>query len=466
MGTVPTKAQGDGAEVLYLSYWMGDGQSVPFPVRCFGVPANWNGTGSITAQLIVGAGAIPSGILLDADSDAIPDGWTFMAAIFVEDNTIFDILALTAWNNEASGGLLYWGSVGGAPQPIILPGGIVTPSSIVTDGFEVNGVNVFTYGGNPNGTIESINAGDLVFDTATPGIWQATAGDSNSSWQQVGGKGAPVLHAITFNYNDESPLWNGATLYTPTEGDVLLNAWIGIVTPFSGTTPYADIFVEESAVPWFHALLGHPLDATVADGDSLSVGLVNNAGGEAGANTDLITANVYATGSTPLRFVPARFASAQPVGVVVSVDGVRSGGAFVEADIIPSFPVVITEGVNDTFVYTSASDPNSPDTFTIAPGSYADNDALATAVGAATGAETTMSTYADVYNDRGTLAMQEPPEWGSQGNVDTITEGNGGAAAIGFTANPDTFAGGTGGDCGLDAGQGILYLLISTPVTE
>ena len=464
MGTVPTKAQGDGAEVLYLSYWMGDGQSVPFPVRCFGVPANWNGTGSITAQLIVGAGAIPSGILLDSNSDAISDGWTFMAAIFVEDNTIYDILALTAWNNEASGGLLYWGAVGGAPQPIIMPGGIVTPSSIVTDGFEVDGVNSSRMAAILMANVTSTLRRSYLYG-ATPAIWQATAGDSNSSWQQVGGKGAPVLHAITFNYNDV--LWNGAPLYTPTEGDVLLNAWIGIVTPFSGTQPpYADIFVEESAVPWFHALLGHPLDATVADGDSLSVGLVNNAGGEAGANTDLITANVYATGSTPLRFVPARFASAQPVGVVVSVDGVRSGGAFVVADIIPSFPVVITEGVNDTFVYTSASDPNSPDTFTIAPGSYADNDALATAVGAATGAETTMSTYADVYNDRGTLAMQEPPEWGSQGNVDTITEGNGGAAAIGFTANPDTFAGGTGGDCGLDAGQGILYLLISTPVTE
>ncbi len=66
----------------------------------------------------------------------------------------------------------------------------IVADSVVTNGFEVNGVHVFTFAGNPNSGVESIVTGDLVFDYTTPAIWQATAPSSYTNWVQLGG-GAP-----------------------------------------------------------------------------------------------------------------------------------------------------------------------------------------------------------------------------------------------------------------------------------
>jgi virginiamycin B lyase len=196
-----TPGEGGGVgEVLSLSYWDGTGQSAPFDVPCYGVPASYAVDDSLYvlgAVLTVGAGGITSGILLDADEDPIPDGWTFTATIFVIDGQIVDILAFSPFQNLASGGLLTWNAEGGAPAPVYIAGGIQTPGGIVAGGvvtpfFELDGVIFSVYAGDPNTHVTSASKGDVVVDTATPAVWQATVATSATSWVQLGGGGADL----------------------------------------------------------------------------------------------------------------------------------------------------------------------------------------------------------------------------------------------------------------------------------
>ena len=118
--------------------------------------------------------------------------------------------------------------------------------------------------------------------------------------------------------------------------------------------------------------------------------------------------------------------------------------ASVEAASAPTLPLTITHAVNDTFVLHSANDPNSPDTFTIAPGVYTTIAALVAAVAAATSTATgnaPLSTYVNVSSTGGKIVLTEIVR-GTVGNADEITEGDGGAAAIGFSSLPATFSGG------------------------
>ena len=69
-------------------------------------------------------GNIASGLLLDINSDAIPDGWTFPAIIFIEESTIFDILAFNGYIFGGAAGIVSWGSEGGPPQPLTISGGL------------------------------------------------------------------------------------------------------------------------------------------------------------------------------------------------------------------------------------------------------------------------------------------------------------------------------------------------------
>jgi hypothetical protein len=204
---------GGVGQVLMLSYWDGSGESAPFAVPVWSVPAGWDGSGtaSMGAQLTVGSGGITSGVLLDADGDAIPDGFTFSAFIFVEGSTIYDIIAFNTYTYAAAAGVLCWNDTGGRPQPLAIEGGIFTPgtvnaNAVVTDGFEVNGVNVFTYDGNPTGIVASITKGDLVFDTGTPAIWQATAASSSTNWEQIAGGGVIDMGTVqiqAYNYTQD-----------------------------------------------------------------------------------------------------------------------------------------------------------------------------------------------------------------------------------------------------------------------
>jgi hypothetical protein len=116
--------------VLSLSYAASDPAAVP----CWGIPAGWTtGIATLGAQLTVGLN-IGSGVLLDGNSNPLPDGTTFPALIFVEDTVIYDIVAFNAYTiEETQGGILSWSSGGGAPQPFPMPGGIRSFGAVIFD---------------------------------------------------------------------------------------------------------------------------------------------------------------------------------------------------------------------------------------------------------------------------------------------------------------------------------------------
>lgn len=61
--------------------------------------------------------------------------------------------------------------------------------------------------------------------------------------------GHPVVRAFPFAF-DTPNLLNGATLYTPTVGDILLGFWIAVTTPWNGTTPKGDLYFGSDG-GWF-----------------------------------------------------------------------------------------------------------------------------------------------------------------------------------------------------------------------
>jgi hypothetical protein len=121
-GTWQAEAPGGGSTTVPLVY----ADTGPFDVPVWGLPAGYvagEGIATLGAQLTIGS-TIGSGILQDALSNPIPDGWTFPATIFVESNVIYDIISISPWQDETQGGIVVWGDFGGPPTLLYVPGGL------------------------------------------------------------------------------------------------------------------------------------------------------------------------------------------------------------------------------------------------------------------------------------------------------------------------------------------------------
>jgi hypothetical protein len=151
----------------------------------------------------------------------------------------------------------------------------------------------------------------------------------------------PWLYAFPFTYSD-SGLNTGEIVYTPTIGNVLVDAWIEIDTPFNGTTPLADIgqFLGGNTEGWFKQFgRGPGVDVSVADSDdsisdTLRWGQFNGIGrGTVSRLSDAIIVGTPLTGppgghsSIPRRILPAPFTTTDPIQLVVSRTGMAGGTA-------------------------------------------------------------------------------------------------------------------------------------------
>lgn len=136
--------------------------------------------------------------------------------------------------------------------------------------------------------------------------------------------GVPRVIALPFAYNTANIL-TGAALFTPTIGDVLLDAWIEITTAWNGTTPKGDVgaFIAGDIVGWLGSVVGPaPMDVVdVSDGSKLPHGLLTQ--GTATTPSGLLSQLIY-TGYQSRR-LPAKFTTADPVKVCVSQDGYNDG---------------------------------------------------------------------------------------------------------------------------------------------
>jgi hypothetical protein len=130
--------------------------------------------------------------------------------------------------------------------------------------------------------------------------------------------------------------------------------------------------------------------------------------------------------------------------------------AFVLSGTELSLPVVIIEGVIDTFYYTPIAT-GVPITFTIAPGSYATQQEIMSALDNAVGSDSSLFSSHVITNGyqvtsnftRTKLMLYATGAVGTANNGDTLTAGPTDALGILGFASPSTFAGGQVGVTGI-----------------
>jgi len=158
-----------------------------------------------------------------------------------------------------------------------------------------------------------------------------------------GASGAAIVRKFPFAFNTPNIL-TGHAVYTPTIGDVFLDAWFEIDTAWDGTTPQGDLsqfLGGKNAGIYSGAGGGTPIDMTVANADATAgLGLailIANQTLHLATVDDLNNGRLdYAVsgasvGWAPLgvtngsSYLPAKFTAAAPIKVVVSQDGTNTG---------------------------------------------------------------------------------------------------------------------------------------------
>jgi hypothetical protein len=210
------------------------------------------------------------------------------------------------------------------------------PSSVVTDSRTGAAIPIDSTG--------AVTGNALVYDSVE-GVWEpGTVGGSG---------GAPTVRKFSFAYNTPG-LAAGYAFYTPTPGDLLLNAWFEILTAWNGTTPLGDIgyapFTTGPVGLWNYAFGGYQVDMTqaaVQGAGPTGVGPVSMINGFTelyslqGVGNAWDALNVPAIPSTPAAqqqfgfitpvyifpSVPLRFLDATPLSVCVSRTGMTNGAS-------------------------------------------------------------------------------------------------------------------------------------------
>jgi hypothetical protein len=159
-----------------------------------------------------------------------------------------------------------------------------------------------------------------------------------------GSAGSPIVRKFEFTF-DTANLASGAVVYTPTIGDLLIDAWIEIDTAWDGTTPCGDVGTFDSDIRGLFGSAVAPVDMTHADDEGAGAGLLITGGSgsdvrssanavgaaianvvtHSGANPQQLTYSNSITTIGGGRFLPAKFTAANPIKVCVSQDGTNTG---------------------------------------------------------------------------------------------------------------------------------------------
>jgi hypothetical protein len=176
--------------------------------------------------------------------------------------------------------------------------------------------------------------------------------------------------------------------------------------------------------------------------------------------------------------VPAVFLSASPWCVSVTTTGSAIGlPAWTGAKNPPTFPFVITAGFNDEFVYIDQGGSGTPETFTMAPGTYTNFSqtiaATNEAVGSTSGERFDTKVTAVVLFEDVIILISNNVGTANNGNV--FTSGtNDVTPYLGFPPNPPqppypyVFDSGAapGVDPGSTRGKAVLFLQTTTTSTQ
>lgn len=132
---------------------------------------------------------------------------------------------------------------------------------------------------------------------------------------------ARVLGPFPFAYNTAG-LNDGIELWTPSVGDVLLDAWIHVTTAFDGTTPQGDIGWGDAAIGIFNTV-GNGTAALTPAVSTVNSQIQNQADVAASISSSIATS--YAGSTVAVwRFV---FVGSEPLLFWASQNGQRGGTA-------------------------------------------------------------------------------------------------------------------------------------------
>jgi len=175
----------------------------------------------------------------------------------------------------------------------------------------------------------------LNLPTSDPGVVGALYDPGTGVRQSGDTEGLARVLAFPFAFDTPS-LLTGAAVYTPTVGDILIDAWFEIEAAWDGTTPSGDFgtFVGRDYGN-FNSVSYGPIDMSGVAlapnfsaedrGNILAGMLVGATSNDAVLRFPSLGQGAIATGGTS-RILPAKFISADPLLIVVSQDGL-SGGA-------------------------------------------------------------------------------------------------------------------------------------------
>lgn len=151
--------------------------------------------------------------------------------------------------------------------------------------------------------------------------------------------GSPVVRAFPFAF-DTPGLVTGHTVYTPTVGDLLLDAWIVVETAWDGTTPKADFgtFVDDTSGLLAVNGIG-PTDMTLAMyEDNTGIANIGNTAQLSSSTQSLTETDMLEVSGSSLVVIGnpfssqnsapvSKFTAANPVKVCVSTTGAVDGSS-------------------------------------------------------------------------------------------------------------------------------------------
>lgn len=139
--------------------------------------------------------------------------------------------------------------------------------------------------------------------------------------------GLPTVRAFPFVWNSAGIL-TGHTLYVPTVADVILAAWVRIVTAWDGVTPLIDVGTGVGLTTGMFAnTAGGPVQADLVDNELIvGTGFASQNSG-ASRNSSITSAQL----EVQPRGIPGLVTVANPLKVWVSQNGQNNG-----ADPVPS----------------------------------------------------------------------------------------------------------------------------------
>ena len=167
-------------------------------------------------------------------------------------------------------------------------------------------------------------------------VCTVTNGDSaEATWEPIVPGGSPgvsrVLGPFPFAF-DTPDIENGVAFYTPAVGDILLDAWIEVLTTFDGTTPLGDVGTFTAGngnIGWFgYNNLPYDLARSADAPTNWDSEQLSHQGNTAPASSLVLAAlNGNADPSSISRKIPVRVLTADPWKIVVSQNGHKGGTA-------------------------------------------------------------------------------------------------------------------------------------------